>query len=112
MSKKENLRSQDLLARWGGEEFLILLPDTDLEGGVTVAEKIRLQVAQFDFRGVKIGLALTISFGVACYTNEQSIDDCVKAADDALYRAKQQGRNRVVANEVNSSVNSAASVHP
>ena len=109
---KENLRSQDLLARWGGEEFLILLPDTDLEGGITVAEKIRLQVAQFDFRGVKIGLALTISFGVACYTNEQSIDDCVKAADDALYRAKQQGRNRVVANEVNSSVNSAASVHP
>jgi diguanylate cyclase (GGDEF)-like protein len=105
---KENLRSQDLLARWGGEEFLILLPDTDLEGGITVAEKIRLQVAQSDFRGEKIGLALTISFGVACYTNEQSIDDCVKAADDALYRAKQQGRNRVAANEVSSPANSAA----
>lgn len=108
---RENLRSQDLLARWGGEEFLILLPDTDLEGGITVAEKIRLQVAQFDFRGEKKGLALTISFGVACYTNEQGIDDCIKAADDALYRAKQQGRNRVVADEENPPVKSLAVVN-
>jgi diguanylate cyclase (GGDEF)-like protein len=99
---KENLRSQDLLARWGGEEFLILLPDTDLEGGITVAEKIRLQIAQSEVLGEKKGLALTISFGVACYTDEQSIDDCIKAADEALYRAKQQGRNRVVADQVNS----------
>ena len=96
---RENLRSQDLLARWGGEEFLILLPDTDLEGGITVAEKIRLQVAQSDFPGEKKVLALTISFGVAYYTDEQTIDDCIKAADEALYRAKQQGRNRVVATE-------------
>ncbi len=94
-SIKENLRSQDLLARWGGEEFLILLPDTDLEGGITVAEKIRLQIAQSGFRREKKGLALTISFGVACYKTDQSIDDCVKAADAALYRAKQAGRNRV-----------------
>jgi diguanylate cyclase (GGDEF)-like protein len=108
---RENLRSQDLLARWGGEEFLILLPDTDLEGGITVAEKIRLQVAQSDFRGNKKGLALTISFGVACYTNEKSIDDCVKAADDALYRAKQQGRNRVVADEENPPAKSLAAVN-
>ena len=98
---RENLRSQDLLARWGGEEFLILLPDTDLEGGITVAEKIRLQVAQHDFPGEKKVLALTISFGVACYTDEQTIDDCIKAADEALYRAKQQGRNRVVAPDKN-----------
>jgi diguanylate cyclase (GGDEF)-like protein len=96
---RENLRSQDLLARWGGEEFLILLPDTDLEGGITVAEKIRLQVARSDFGGERKGLALTISFGVACYLSEQRIDDCVRAADEALYRAKQQGRNRVVAAE-------------
>jgi diguanylate cyclase (GGDEF)-like protein len=109
---RENLRSQDLLARWGGEEFLILLPDTDLEGGITVAEKICLQVAQSDFRGEKKGLALTISFGVACYTNEPSIDDCVKAADEALYRAKQQGRNRVVAHEENPPANSMAAVNP
>ena len=96
---KENLRSLDLLARWGGEEFLILLPDTDLEGGRTVAEKIRLQVAYSELLDEKKGLALTISFGVACYLNEQTIDDCIKAADEALYQAKQRGRNRVVAKE-------------
>jgi diguanylate cyclase (GGDEF)-like protein len=108
---KENLRSQDLLARWGGEEFLILLPDTDLEGGITVAEKIRLQIAQSELRGEKKGLALTISFGVACYTEEQSIDDCIKAADEALYRAKQQGRNRVVGPDKNPSANSLAAIN-
>jgi diguanylate cyclase (GGDEF)-like protein len=110
-SIRENLRSQDLLARWGGEEFLILLPDTDLEGGITVAEKIRLQIAQSGFRREKKGLALTISFGVACYTNEQSIDDCIKAADEALYRAKHAGRNRVVAIEENPPVNSETAVN-
>ena len=98
---KENLRSQDLLARWGGEEFLILLPDTDLTGGAIVAEKIRLQIAQSSFPGEKKVLALTISFGVACYSEPQTIDDLIKAADEALYRAKHQGRNRVVANEQN-----------
>ncbi len=108
---KKNLRSQDLLARWGGEEFLILLPDTDLEGGITVAEKIRLQIAQSGLLGEKKGLALTISFGVACYTDEQSIDDCIKAADEALYRAKQQGRNRVVADPLNSLPNCPAAVN-
>ncbi len=107
----ENLRSQDLLARWGGEEFLILLPDTDLEGGITVAEKIRLQIAQSDYPGEKKVLALTISFGVACYTDEQTIDDCIKAADEALYLAKQQGRNRVVATRENPSANSLAAVN-
>ena len=78
-----------------------MLPDTDLEGGGIVAEKIRLQIAQTDFPNEKKVLALTISFGVACYTEPQTIDDLIKAADEALYRAKQQGRNRVEMAEEN-----------
>ena len=76
-----------------------------------IDQKIRLQIAQSDCPGEKKVLALTISFGVACYTDEQTIDDCIKAADEALYLAKQQGRNRVVATKENPSANSLAAVN-
>jgi diguanylate cyclase (GGDEF)-like protein len=94
---KGGLRAQDLVARWGGEEFLILLPDTDLEGGLTVAEDLREGIAA---RALTIGeetMRLTLSLGVAGYCADQSLNDCIKAADTALYRAKVEGRNRVVA---------------
>ncbi|MGE5153315.1 MAG: diguanylate cyclase [Bdellovibrio bacteriovorus] len=94
---KSGLRAQDLVARWGGEEFLILLPDTDLEGGLVVAEDLREAIAA---QVVGIGgetLRLTLSLGVAGYCARQSLNECIKAADTALYRAKVQGRNRVVA---------------
>lgn len=92
---KESLRSQDLVARWGGEEFLILLPDTDGPGGAVAAEKIRGQVEKATFYDDSREFHLTMSFGVAVYRPEQSADDCIKAADAALYRAKNAGRNRV-----------------
>jgi diguanylate cyclase (GGDEF)-like protein len=92
---QEALRSQDLVARWGGEEFLILLPDTDEAGGGVVAEKIRRRVEQETFRDGAREFHLTLSFGVAVYRPEQSADDCIKAADAAMYRAKNAGRNRV-----------------
>ncbi|MFZ1574274.1 MAG: GGDEF domain-containing protein [Chromatiaceae bacterium] len=91
------IRAQDLVARWGGEEFLILLPDTDLEGALIVAEALRKGVAA---QAVIIGdqrLHLTLSIGVASYGLHQSISQCIKAADRALYEGKLQGRNRVVA---------------
>ncbi|MGB8144040.1 MAG: diguanylate cyclase [Chromatiaceae bacterium] len=91
------IRTQDLVARWGGEEFLILLPDTDLEGALVVAEALRKGVAA---KAVVIGdkrLHLTLSIGVASYGLHQSISQCIKAADRALYEGKLQGRNRVVA---------------
>jgi diguanylate cyclase (GGDEF)-like protein len=91
------IRAQDLVARWGGEEFLILLPDTDLAGGVVVAEALREAIAS---KGVAIGDGtrhITLSLGVAEYNLGQTINQFIKAADTALYQAKVGGRNRVVA---------------
>jgi diguanylate cyclase (GGDEF)-like protein len=94
---RQELRAQDLVARWGGEEFLVLLPDTDLEGGLVVAEDLREGVAAhtLDIGGESV--QLTLSLGVARCATGQPFNECVKAADSALYRAKLQGRNRVVA---------------
>ncbi len=89
-------RSQDLVSRWGGEEFLILLPDTNLQGGSIAAEKIRSRVAEEVFKSNGHQLRLTLSCGVAEYKQGQTIDMCIKDADTALYQAKNQGRNRVV----------------
>lgn len=94
---KAGLRAQDLVARWGGEEFLVLLPDTDLEGGLVVAEDLREGIAAHAITIGEETLRLTLSLGVAGYRTDQSLNGCIKAADTALYRAKVQGRNRVVA---------------
>jgi diguanylate cyclase (GGDEF)-like protein len=92
-----SIRAQDLAARWGGEEFLILLPDTDLEGGCVVAEAVRASVAAQRVELADRSLALTLSLGVAVYGPGQTVNQCIKAADTALYRAKLAGRNQVVA---------------
>ncbi len=91
------MRPQDLTARWGGEEFLILLPDTDLTAAVVVAERVRQRVAA---RPLSVGdqvLYVTLSIGVAVYKAHDSVHQCIKAADVALYQAKRGGRNRVAA---------------
>jgi diguanylate cyclase (GGDEF)-like protein len=94
---RDSIRTQDLLARWGGEEFLILLPDTDLKGGLVVAEKLRSRLANemHCIEGDK--LKLTLSIGVADYSAGQTLNECIKAADMSLYDAKRRGRNRVEA---------------
>lgn len=94
---KKGLRSQDLVARWGGEEFLILLPDTDLEGGLVAAEDLRECISAHALTLERETLRLTLSLGVSAYCAEQPLNACIKAADTALYQAKVQGRNRVVA---------------
>lgn len=90
------LRTQDAASRWGGEEFLLLLPDTDLSGAEELASRLRRDVQQnlTELRGVPEGVTLT--FGVAAYAPVESVDACLKAADDALYRGKAEGRDRVV----------------
>jgi diguanylate cyclase (GGDEF)-like protein len=90
------LRAQDMVARWGGEEFLFLLPETDLHGAGVVAEKIRVAVEQTEltFAGRKIRIAMT--FGVAACTKSITVQDCIQRADRALYGGKERGKNRVV----------------
>ncbi len=89
---QNSVRKTDILGRWGGEEFLIICPETDLESCAAVAEKIRstLQAHPFERIGCR-----TASFGVAACAMEDNVDSCIAQADTALYQAKAQGRNRV-----------------
>lgn len=93
---KQQLRKMDMVCRYGGEEFAIVVPETAGENAMRVAEKLRRQVEMHDFPGVP--RPVTISCGVADYPEHGATrDDVVAAADAALYQAKQQGRNRVAA---------------
>ena len=93
------LRESDALGRWGGEEFIALLPATDRPGAREVAERMRTAIEHVRFEGISEGI--TISIGVSSATPvedpDQSWDALVKTADQHLYRAKREGRNRVVA---------------
>lgn len=91
---KQNLRKVDLLCRYGGEEFVVIAPATTGQNAIGLADKLRKSIAQFPFPGIP--RPVTISAGVADYpAHGESRDDLVRSADAALYRAKQQGRNRV-----------------
>ncbi|OEJ66932.1 hypothetical protein BEN30_11105 [Magnetovibrio blakemorei] len=88
------LRDVDSFARWGGEEFLLLLPGTDLQGALALAETCREIIADSPMPGVGV---VTASFGVADYRHEKSVTALIRRADSALYDAKNKGRNRVEA---------------
>jgi diguanylate cyclase (GGDEF)-like protein len=92
-----NSRDVDLPVRLGGEEFAVLLPDTDLEGAAQLAERIResLEVASIDHEGASI--SLTASFGVSCFPSTASAENLLADADRRLYDAKRRGKNTVVA---------------
>lgn len=89
---QNNIRACDIAGRWGGEEFLIICPSTPLEGGMVVAEKLRKAISNHPFTTTN---SQTASFGVANLTLNGDLNQLLKAADDALYRAKQNGRNCV-----------------
>jgi two-component system cell cycle response regulator len=93
------VRSVDLVARVGGEEFVVVMPETNLAGAAVVADRMRLAVADEPFvLGSGEKLPVTISIGVAITAESgESLDALLKRADDALYAAKNGGRNRVVA---------------
>jgi diguanylate cyclase (GGDEF)-like protein len=90
------IRAGDAVARWGGEEFLLLLPGSDLRAAEEVANRLRATAEQRLAQVGGLGRALTLTFGVASFTPGSSVDACLKAADEALYRGKAAGRNRVV----------------
>mgnify|MGYP001035147981 CR=1 FL=1 len=87
------MRDYDLVSRWGGEEFVAMLPDTDIETARMIAERLREQIASMELP--EIG-QVTCSFGVAQYRSGESGDSLINRADAALYQAKDEGRNRVV----------------
>ena len=93
---KANLRTADSLGRWGGEEFMIVLSETSTEEACLVAEKLRCLFERQNFIGIK---ELTASFGVTEYNNGDNIDRFIQRVDDALYAAKQAGKNRVVSKQ-------------
>lgn len=89
-------READWIARWGGEEFLILMPDTDAKQGRALIERLRAQIAQTRFSVEGHALTITTSAGIAaCILGNETQDAVVNRADRALYAAKQAGRNRV-----------------
>ena len=90
-------RQTDICCRYGGEEFAVILPDTGLEDGKLACERLRKMVGEHLFEYEASQFKVTISIGVAEYSGsqDQSPRDLVKRADEALYRAKNEGRNRV-----------------
>ena len=99
----KSVRSVDLTVRWGGEEFLVVMPETDLANAAAVAERLRAAVAKelFTVRSSGEKLAVTISVGVAtAIAGGDHRDRLLKRADDALYSAKSAGRNRVIVRSV------------
>ncbi|WP_432822546.1 diguanylate cyclase [Trichloromonas sp.] len=94
---KSLLRDYDLAARFGGEEFALILPETDLEEAVHVANRLRCNISELRFPGENHDIRLTISLGIATYPHNKvrSVDDLIREADRALYNAKEKGRNRV-----------------
>ena len=91
------LRTSDIGARWGGEEFALLLPETPPEGAFVVAERVRLAIAGFPVALGSEPVSVTVSVGVATLTpmiaSPEALFEC---ADGALYRAKATGRNRTI----------------
>ncbi|AQA16882.1 hypothetical protein BST95_00265 [Halioglobus japonicus] len=93
---RDRTRDVDRVARWGGEEFILMLPETDSEGAAVLAEKLRETIADnvFEYGGER--LSLTMTFGVAEYRKGETLDACVARADTALYHGKERGRNKVM----------------
>lgn len=89
------LRNQDTAARWGGEEFIIVLPQTTKDSAREVANKLLLAVKEHTFLHQQEQIEITISIGLEQLTLEQSLDACINSADTLLYQAKNAGRNRI-----------------
>ncbi len=94
---QDTTRKTDIACRYGGEEFLIILPDTSLQKATEIAERIRVKISEvcLNFQGKALP-SITASFGVTCCTNTDTKSELLARADAALYQAKREGRNRVI----------------
>jgi diguanylate cyclase len=112
---QRNVKGRDIAARWGGEEFTVLLPETPAEGAMAVAEQLRAALSKSRIRrGGKQQLAdsVTISIGVAAIAEGETLEQATERADAALYQAKQAGRNCVRLAEPGAAPAAAASAQP
>jgi diguanylate cyclase (GGDEF)-like protein len=96
---RKTTRPTDLVARYGGEEFVVALTHTDRAGAVRVAERLREAVAEITLQTEQGALMFSASIGVSTYVKTSTIEQLIGRADQALYRAKHEGRNRVCAEE-------------
>ena len=92
------IRTGDVVARWGGEEFLVLLPNTDLKNGIAVMERVRQTLAGKVYEKDGISFQTTLTIGLADSHGNQPIDEIISVADERLYQGKRAGKNRVVTN--------------
>jgi two-component system cell cycle response regulator len=98
---RSTVRGADLACRYGGEEFVVVMPDTDATASAAVAERLRaiIEKTPFVLKNAGTAIELTASFGLSCSTGDADTpEQLLKQADQALYKAKADGRNRVVAN--------------
>ena len=90
-----NIRTIDRFGRYGGEEFLLVLPDTPTEGAAHILERLRHIIADLDWSAFSPGMRVTISAGITTLRPDETPDTFLARADSALYSAKAQGRNRI-----------------
>jgi diguanylate cyclase len=90
---RECVRSEDVCSRWGGEEFLFLLPETGIDGALAVAQKINQTVEMTEFKVNKPGIRTSVSLGVCSCQPGQTVVDCLNRVERALLLAKQEGKN-------------------
>ncbi len=94
---KKQLRKTDLLARFGGEEFCFLFPETDIKSAAIITERLRNSISKLEFDSEKDRFSITVSIGVSNLLNSNdNMEDMLKRSDDSLYKAKENGRNCVV----------------
>jgi diguanylate cyclase (GGDEF)-like protein len=93
---RENIRSVDMLIRYGGEEFIILSPESTLDEAFVLAERLREEVEKREFVYENSSFKITISLGVSSYREDMRPEEFIKSADRALYSAKRKGRNRTI----------------
>ena len=93
---RQLLRKYDFVARWGGEEFLAVLPETEIQGAKIVAERFRQSIESLHIKYTDIEIPVTVTLGVSQFDGELGIDKSIQLADEALYDGKMNGRNQVV----------------
>jgi diguanylate cyclase (GGDEF)-like protein len=93
---REQLRATDVLSRWGGEEFLLMLPNTSAEQALDVVERLRASLAATSFENIAPGLKVSFSAGLSLCATDESLGSCIERADQGMYRGKTLGRNQSV----------------